>query len=77
MEWLIGGGPIMIPLLICSVLALAVIIESNQSTQEQNPETGNYTDHRGNTGTKIYLCNLKMRGDIHPFSNLLLRHPHK
>ncbi|OHB83049.1 MAG: hypothetical protein A3J73_06080 [Planctomycetes bacterium RIFCSPHIGHO2_02_FULL_38_41] len=25
--WLIGGGPIMIPLLICSVLALAVIIE--------------------------------------------------
>lgn len=27
MEWLIGGGPIMIPLLICSVLALAVIIE--------------------------------------------------
>ncbi len=27
MEWLIGGGPVMIPLLICSVLALAVIIE--------------------------------------------------
>ena len=27
MEWLIGGGPIMIPLLLCSVLALAVIIE--------------------------------------------------
>lgn len=27
MEWLIGGGPIMIPLFICSVLALAVIIE--------------------------------------------------
>jgi len=27
LEWLIGGGPIMIPLLICSVLALAVIIE--------------------------------------------------
>ncbi len=27
MEWLIGGGPLMIPLLICSVLALAVIIE--------------------------------------------------
>ncbi|KKO18505.1 MAG: putative biopolymer transporter protein [Candidatus Brocadia fulgida] len=27
MEWLIGGGPIMIPLLICSILALAVIIE--------------------------------------------------
>ena len=27
MEWLLGGGPIMIPLLICSVLSLAVIIE--------------------------------------------------
>lgn len=27
MEWLIGGGLIMIPLLFCSVLALAVIIE--------------------------------------------------
>ena len=27
MEWLIGGGPIMIPLLICSILSLAVIIE--------------------------------------------------
>ena len=27
MEWLLGGGPIMIPLLVCSILALAVIIE--------------------------------------------------
>ena len=27
MEWLMGGGPIMIPLFICSVLALAVILE--------------------------------------------------
>ena len=27
MEWLAGGGPIMIPLFICSVLALAVILE--------------------------------------------------
>ncbi|MCF6159220.1 MAG: MotA/TolQ/ExbB proton channel family protein [wastewater metagenome] len=27
MEWLVGGGLVMIPLLICSVLALAVIIE--------------------------------------------------
>ena len=27
MEWLLGGGPIMIPLLICSILSLAVIIE--------------------------------------------------
>lgn len=27
MEWLLGGGVIMIPLLICSVLSLAVIIE--------------------------------------------------
>jgi len=27
LEWLIGGGPIMIPLLICSILSLAVIIE--------------------------------------------------
>lgn len=27
MEWLTGGGPIMIPLFVCSVLALAVIME--------------------------------------------------
>lgn len=27
MSWFIGGGPVMIPLLICSVIALAVIIE--------------------------------------------------
>ncbi len=27
MEWLAGGGPIMIPLFICSILALAVILE--------------------------------------------------
>lgn len=27
MEWLAGGGPIMIPLFICSVVALAVIME--------------------------------------------------
>lgn len=27
MEWLMGGGPIMIPLFICSILALAVIME--------------------------------------------------
>ncbi|ODS33339.1 MAG: putative biopolymer transporter protein [Candidatus Scalindua rubra] len=27
MGWLIGGGPIMIPLFICSILALAVILE--------------------------------------------------
>jgi biopolymer transport protein ExbB len=27
LEWLAGGGPIMIPLFICSVLALAVILE--------------------------------------------------
>ncbi len=27
MSWLIGGGPVMIPLLICSVISLAVIID--------------------------------------------------
>ncbi len=27
MEWILGGGPVMIPLLFCSVLALAIIIE--------------------------------------------------
>ncbi len=27
MQWIVGGGPIMYPLLICSVIALAVIIE--------------------------------------------------
>lgn len=27
MSWLIGGGPVMVPLLICSIIALAVIID--------------------------------------------------
>ncbi|HHT9133053.1 MAG TPA: hypothetical protein ACFYED_11315, partial [Candidatus Tripitaka californicus] len=27
MQWIVGGGPVMYPLLICSVVALAVIIE--------------------------------------------------
>ena len=27
MEWLMGGGPIMVPIFICSVIALAVILE--------------------------------------------------
>ncbi len=27
MEWLVGGGPIMIPLFICSILAVAVFLE--------------------------------------------------
>ncbi len=27
MEWLMGGGPIMIPIFICSVIALAVVME--------------------------------------------------
>jgi biopolymer transport protein ExbB len=27
MQWIVGGGPVMYPLLICSVIALAVIIE--------------------------------------------------
>ncbi|MGR3301959.1 MAG: hypothetical protein ACUZ8I_05585, partial [Candidatus Scalindua sp.] len=31
MEWLMGGGPIMIPLFICSILALAVILERSIS----------------------------------------------
>lgn len=31
MEWLVGGGPIMIPLFICSILALAVILERTVS----------------------------------------------
>ena len=40
LEWLIGGGPIMIPLLICSILSLAVIIErANKSPQGQDIKT--------------------------------------
>ena len=27
MEWLMGGGPIMVPIFVCSVIALAVILE--------------------------------------------------
>ena len=27
MEWLMGGGPIMVPIFICSVIALAVVLE--------------------------------------------------
>lgn len=35
MNWLIGGGPIMIPLLICSVISLAVIIDRSLSLRRR------------------------------------------
>ncbi|MFQ5956537.1 MAG: MotA/TolQ/ExbB proton channel family protein [Candidatus Brocadiales bacterium] len=35
MNWLIGGGPIMIPLLICSVISLAVIIDRALSLRKR------------------------------------------
>ena len=35
MQWIVGGGPVMYPLLICSVVALAVIIERALSLRKR------------------------------------------
>lgn len=75
MEWLIGGGPIMIPLLICSVLALAVIIERainlrrNKILKPEIIQTIEAIHNPGDIPFAISKCEV-ISG---PFSNLLRR----
>lgn len=75
MEWLIGGGPIMIPLLICSVLALAVIIERainlrrNKILKPEIIQTIEAINNPADIPFAISKCEV-IAG---PFSNLLRR----
>ncbi len=75
MEWLAGGGPIMIPLFICSVLALAVILERAINIRKNRiirPELVDVINAiRGPEDVEIVLarCNA-IKG---PFSNIIKR----
>ncbi len=75
MEWLAGGGPIMIPLFICSVVALAVIMERMVSLRRRRimrPELIEVIDAiRGPEDIQIIYnrCNV-IKG---PFSNIIKR----
>jgi len=74
-EWLVGGGPIMIPLFICSILALAVILERTINLRRSNiirPELVEliYAYKRSEDIQTIYAkCNLIKC----PFSNIIKR----
>ncbi len=75
MEWLAGGGPIMIPLFICSVLALAVILERAINIRKDRiirPELVDVINSiRGPEDIQIVFarCNA-IKG---PFSNIIKR----
>ena len=75
MEWLAGGGPIMIPLFICSILALAVILERAVSLRRRRiirPELIEVIDAiRGPKDIQLIFnrCNA-IKG---PFSNIIKR----
>ncbi len=75
MDWIAGGGPIMIPLFFCSILALAVTLERLVSLRKNRiirPELIEVIEAiRGLKDIKIVLsrCNT-IRG---PFSNIIRR----
>lgn len=75
MEWLMGGGPIMIPILICSVIALAVVMERIVSLRRScimRPELIEVIDAiRGPEDIQVIYnrCNV-IKG---PFSNIIKR----
>ncbi|MEK6765963.1 MAG: hypothetical protein AABY49_07065, partial [Planctomycetota bacterium] len=75
MEWIVGGGPIMIPLFICSILALAVILERAISLRKNRiirPELVDVINAvRGAEDINLILtrCNA-VKG---PFSNIIKR----
>ena len=75
MEWLAGGGPIMIPLFICSVLALAVILERTINLRRSNiirPELVEliYAYKRSEDIQTIYAKSNLIKC---PFSNIIKR----
>lgn len=75
MGWLAGGGPIMIPLFICSVLALAVILESainlrrNRIISPEQIEVINAVKDQEDIQIVYNKCNA-IKG---PFSNIIRR----
>lgn len=44
LEWILKGGPVMIPILLCSVLALAIVIERFIFLQRAKIDTGKFMD---------------------------------
>ena len=75
LEWLAGGGPIMIPLFVCSILALAVILERFVSLRKRRiirPELIEVIEAiRGPKDIQVVFnrCNA-IKG---PFSNIIKR----
>ena len=75
MEWLMGGGPIMVPIFICSVIALAVILErmvSLRRSRIMRPELIEVIEAvRGLEDIQVIYnrCNV-IQG---PFSNIIKR----
>ncbi len=75
MEWLMGGGPIMVPILVCSVVALAVVLErmvSLRRSRIMRPELIEVIEAiRGPEDIQIIYnrCNV-ITG---PFSNIIKR----
>ncbi len=75
MEWLMGGGPIMIPIFICSVIALAVVLErmvSLRRSRIMRPELIEVIDAiRGPEDIQVIYnrCDV-IKG---PFSNIIRR----
>ncbi|MDO8137659.1 MAG: MotA/TolQ/ExbB proton channel family protein [Candidatus Brocadiales bacterium] len=73
MNWILGGGPVMIPLLICSVIALAVILERAISLRKRRiikPELVRLVQEIRDVGdvpVAFSKCQM-VRG---PFSNLI------
>ncbi|MDR4509334.1 MAG: MotA/TolQ/ExbB proton channel family protein [Candidatus Brocadiaceae bacterium] len=73
MEWLLGAGPIMIPLLICSILSLAVILERTINLRRNKilkPEIVQTIEAiRGPADIPLAISKCEVIGG--PFSNLL------
>ncbi len=75
MEWLAGGGPIMIPLFICSVLALAVILERAINLRRNNIIRPELVDliHSYKRSEDIQTIFAKCNLIKCPFSNIIKR----
>lgn len=75
LEWLIGGGPIMIPLLICSLVSLAVILERAINLRRSNllrPELINSINALNSPKDVPYLHS-KCENIQGPFTNIIRR----
>ncbi len=75
MEWLAGGGPIMIPLFLCSIVALAVILERAVSLRKNRiirPELVDVINAVGGS-EDIKIIYARCDDIKGPFSNIIKR----